>query len=90
MTEVHQEMKEILYLEEVLMDINSLTVKDQKHLEEGKQIDHLIGDPGDNGSLGGGRYPSGRGPPGGRPPGPPGGGPPSPPGPPGNSGPPGN
>ena len=40
--EVHQEMKEILYLEEVLLDTNCLTVKDQKPLEEGEQIDHLM------------------------------------------------
>ena len=40
--EVHQEMKEILYLEEVLLDTNSLTVKDQKPLKEGKPIDHLM------------------------------------------------
>ena len=39
---VHQEMKEILYLEEVLVDTNHLTVKDQKPLEEGEQIDHLM------------------------------------------------
>ena len=39
---VHQEMKEILYLEEVLVDNNHLTVKDQKLLEEEEQMDHLM------------------------------------------------
>ena len=38
---VLQEMKEIPYLEEVLVDIHHLTVKDQKLLEEG-QMDHLM------------------------------------------------
>ena len=50
----------------------------------------LDGDPGGDGSPGGGRYPPRRGPPGeGRPPGPPGGGPPGPPGDQGPPGPPG-
>ena len=40
--EVHQEMKEILHLEEVPVDTNCLTIKDQRSLEEGKQIDHLM------------------------------------------------
>ena len=38
---VHQEMKEILYLEEILVDTNHLTVKDQKPLKE-ELIDHLM------------------------------------------------
>ena len=37
---VLQEMKAILYLEEVLVDDNHLTIKDQKLLEG--QIDHLM------------------------------------------------
>ena len=39
---VLQEMKVILHLEEVLVDDNHLTVKDQKLLEEGGQMDHLM------------------------------------------------
>ena len=38
---VLQEMKVILHMEEVLVDDNHLTVKDQKLLEEG-QMDHLM------------------------------------------------
>ena len=39
---VLQEMKAIPHLEEVLVDDNHLTVKDQKLLEEGGQMDHLM------------------------------------------------
>ena len=39
---VLQEMKVIPYLEEVLVDDNYLTVKDQKLLEEEGQMDHLM------------------------------------------------
>ena len=38
---VLQEMKAILHLEEILVDDNHLTIKDQKLLEEG-QMDHLM------------------------------------------------
>ena len=39
---VLQEMKVILHLEEVLVDNNHLTIKDQKFLEEGGQMDHQM------------------------------------------------
>ena len=39
---VLQEMKAILHLEEVLVDDNHLTIKDQKLLEEEGQMDHLM------------------------------------------------
>ena len=39
---VLQEMKVIPYLEEVLVDDNHLTIKDQKLLEEEEQMDHLM------------------------------------------------
>ena len=39
---VLQEMKMIPYLEEVLVDDNHLTIKDQKLLEEEGQTDHLM------------------------------------------------
>ena len=42
MTGVPQEMKVIPHLEEVLVNDNHLTVKDQKLLEEGGQMDHLM------------------------------------------------
>ena len=39
---VLQEMKVIPHLEEVLVDNNHLTIKDQKLLEEEGQMDHLM------------------------------------------------
>ena len=39
---VLQEMKAIPHLQEVLVDDNHLTIKDQKLLEEGGQMDHLM------------------------------------------------
>ena len=39
---VLQKMKAIPYLEEVLVDDNHLTIKDQKLLEEEGQMDHLM------------------------------------------------
>ena len=39
---VLQEIKAIMYLEEVLVDDNHLTIKDQKFLEEEGQMDHLM------------------------------------------------
>ena len=39
---VLQEMKEIPYLEKVLVDDNHLIIKDQKLLEEEGQMDHLM------------------------------------------------
>ena len=39
---VLQEMKVIPHLEEVLVDDNHLTTKDQKLLEEEGQMDHLM------------------------------------------------
>ena len=39
---VLHEMKVIPHLEEVLVDNNHLTIKDQKLLEEERQMDHLM------------------------------------------------